>query len=138
MMAAVFAALGIYLLVVGIVDVQGEGGTSSPALGLLWLALAAPTLSLVARALASRVELHPREVRLFYLSRSRVLPIVDVIRVVRRRWLGWDILALELTDGRVVRLPLLTQPGQMSRLDDQEQALRRYLAESAESSDPTG
>ncbi|MGH2627550.1 MAG: hypothetical protein ACRDHY_12975 [Anaerolineales bacterium] len=114
-------ALGVVLLVSGFAVLGDSDAASFLALGQF--AGATVVLSLSARALSSRVELSDDQVRLHFVWRTRVLPSAAVVRVGHHRWLGWEVLSLELADGSSIRLPLLTQPGQTERLRSQEELL---------------
>lgn len=118
-------ALGVVLLVSGFAGLGGSDLTG--LLALAQFAAATAALSLAARALASRIELRDDEVRLYFLLRTRVLRSVNVACIGHQRWLGWDVLSLELAAGGSIRLPLLTQPGPPTRLHAQEEQLRAFL-----------
>lgn len=90
------------------------------------------TWPLLGRSFASRTELYDDEVRLYYIIRSRVLPRSTLIGIVHSRWLRWDVLALQMVDAQTIRLPFMTQPVEASRLKEQEDVLRAYLAESTD------
>lgn len=122
-------ALGATLLTSGF-STLGDSDLAS-FLALAQFAGATVALALASRALASRVEFRGDDVRLHFVWCTRVLPARNVARVGHRRWLGWDVLSLELADGGSVRLPLLTQPGPESRLRQQEELLRSYLGRTA-------
>lgn len=127
-------ALGATLLVSGFSTLGDSDLASFAALGQF--AGATVALALASRALASRIELRGDDVRLHFLWWTRVLPARNVAKVGHRKWLGWDVLSLELADGGSVRLPLLTQPGPAARLRQQEELLRSHLAGTARSTAP--
>lgn len=121
MTALSLVALGVVLLMSGFAVLGDSDAASFLALGQF--AGATVALSLAARALASRVELRDDQVRLHFLWRTQGVPSTAVVRVGHRRWLGWEVLSLELADGSSIRLPLLTQPGQTERLRLQAELL---------------
>lgn len=113
-----FAIQGVVLFKVGLDMLNPDSDVA--VLALIPITLATASGVLAARALASRVEFLRDEVRLHTLWRTRIIPSAALDGIARKRWFGWDVLAFKTADGKLVRLPLLTQPGDPDKLRDQE------------------
>ena len=125
-LAASLLVIGL-VLTAGAIDEIDKSSAVATFVAAVELALAIGACSLGARAIASRVEVRRGKVYLHYLWMTRCVGQSDIVRLTRTSWFGWDIVAIQLSDGRVWRLPLLTQPGNPQRLDAQEAALSREL-----------
>jgi len=129
--AASFIVAGAVVLI----DAVTAGSQSgSGVITLIELGLAVFAFSLAARSLASRIEMRGEQWKLHGLLRTVRVDVARVERVVHGRFFGWDVLLLGLSDGRSVRLPLLTQPGDPAKLDKLERAVTTALGELGPSS----
>jgi hypothetical protein len=122
--AVSFLAAGLTLLVGGLDAIEAGG---RPFLGLAELALSSVSFSLSVRSLTSRVVVTDDDVALHSVWRTVRVATGRVTGVARGHFLGWEVLTLTLVDGSSIRLPLLTQPGDPTRLRTLEESLNRAL-----------
>ncbi len=85
------------------------------------------TSSLAVRSLASRVEVTPEGLELYFVALRRVIRREDVDDFVVGRFNGWDVALVRLRNGREVRLPLLAQPSGRHAVSALAEALREAI-----------
>ncbi len=118
--AVCFLVVGVPLVVDALSAIQEA---RRPFVALLELPLASVNMSLAGRSFFSRITVGQDRLAVHSIWRTQGADIRDVVGVVRRRFLGWPVLALELRGGRSIRLPALTQPGDPKQLRAQEELL---------------
>lgn len=132
--AICFLGVGVLL---GVNAISALQDARRPFVALAELALASVNMSLVGRSIFSRITVGQDRVALHSIWRTQGADIREVVRVVRRTFLGWPVLALELSGGRLIRLPLLTQPSDPKQLRAQEELLADAIRRESGSSTTT-